>query len=80
MSRPDNASTYLWLQVSVYVPQFVQLVDSSKHLCGIQPGVLFFKYARVVEQRTEVSTGDVFLGLISHARDERSDGLRTIAR
>ena len=75
MSRPDNASTYLWLQVSVYVPQFVQLVDSSKHLCGIQSSVLFFKYARVVEQRTEVSSRDVFLGLISHAGYELSDGI-----
>jgi hypothetical protein len=61
MARPDNASTYLWLQVSMDVSQFVQLVDSSKHLRGIQSSVLFFKYARVVEQRTEVSSRDVFL-------------------
>ncbi len=65
------ASPHLWLEVPMDVSQLVQLVDTRKHLGRVEPRVFFLEYARVVEQRAEVATGDVFLRVARVSGDAR---------
>lgn len=50
------------------VPQFMQLVDADEHLGDVEPRVLLFQDARVVQEGAEVATGDVFHGEVDELR------------
>jgi hypothetical protein len=45
----------------VDVAELVQLVETGEHFGGVESRVLLLEDARVVEQGSEVSTGDIFL-------------------
>lgn len=53
--------THLWLEISVDVSQFVQLVDTHEHFSRVELGVFLLQDARVVQQRSEVTSRYVFL-------------------
>lgn len=46
------------------VTQLVEFVHTSKHLGDVIPRVLFLEHARVVQQRAEVTTWNVFHGKV----------------
>jgi hypothetical protein len=52
------------LEVTVNVTQLVEFVDTSKHLGGIEASVLLLEDTRVVEERTEVTSGYVLHGKV----------------
>jgi hypothetical protein len=43
------------------VAELMQLIDSDEHLGDVESGMLLLEDSRVVEERTEVSSRDVFL-------------------
>ena len=51
----------LGLQVAVDVAEFVQRVHRSEHLGDVEPGVPEMQNAGVVEQRSEIASGDILL-------------------
>jgi hypothetical protein len=53
-------SVYLWLEVSVDVPEFVQLVNSSEHFADIESGMCFLQDAGIVQERPEIPSWDIF--------------------
>jgi hypothetical protein len=53
--------TDLWFQISVDVPELVKLAYAHEHFGGIEPSVFLLEHSRIVQQRPEVSTRDVFL-------------------
>jgi hypothetical protein len=55
--------TDLWLKISVNVPKLVKLVDTHEHFRSIKLGVFLLENTRVIEQRTEISSWDVFLDI-----------------
>lgn len=58
-------STCLWFQITVDVPKFVEFVHTDEHLSSIEAGMFFLEHTRVVKQRSEVTTWDVFLSWFS---------------
>lgn len=43
------------------VSQLMQLIDTHKHLGRIEFGMFFLEHARVIQQRSEVASWDIFL-------------------
>lgn len=53
---------HLGLEITVDIAKLVQLVDSNEHLRRVKSRKVFEQYAGLVQERTEVTAGDVFLG------------------
>lgn len=53
--------THLRFQVPMNIPQLVQLIHTHEHLRRVESSVFFLEDAGVVEEGSEVSSGDVFL-------------------
>ena len=51
----------LGLQVAVDVAEFVQSIDRSEHLGDVEPGMSEMQDASVIEQRSEIASGDILL-------------------
>lgn len=49
----------LRLEIAVDVAELVQRIDRAEHLADVEPSVLLFQHARVIEQRAEVTAWDV---------------------
>lgn len=54
----------LRLEVTVNVAKLVKLVDTGKHLCGIEAGVFLLENAGVVQEGSEVSTRNILHGKV----------------
>jgi hypothetical protein len=50
---------HLWFEVTMDISQFVEFVDPSKHLANVESGMSFFEDARVVQERSKISTRDI---------------------
>jgi hypothetical protein len=61
----EKDSAHLWLQVSVDIPELVQLIHAHKHLCRVKAGMFLLEHARVIEQCPEISTWDILLSPVS---------------
>lgn len=65
MSCWNNA--HLWLEISVDVSKLVEFVDTHEHLGSVKSSMLFFKHTGIVEQRSEISSWNVFLQISAQA-------------
>ena len=66
--RRDVHLSYLGLQISMDVPELVQLTDTDEHLTHVKPRDLLLEYACIVEKRPKVSPGHVLHGKIDMLR------------
>lgn len=57
--RVSRGRANLRFQVTVDVPQLMQLVDSGEHFRHVEACMLFLEHSRVVQKCTEVSSGNV---------------------
>jgi hypothetical protein len=39
---------YLWLEIPMYVPKFVQLGDGCEHFADIKACMFLFEYTRII--------------------------------
>lgn len=46
------------------VAKLVQGIDATKHFCNVEAGVTVMEYTGIIEQRSKISAGHVFLGEI----------------
>ena len=51
----------LRFEITMYVAELVEGINGTEHFRNVESGVLFLQYARIVEQGTEVTTGNVLL-------------------
>lgn len=47
------------------VAELVEFIHRSEHLADVEPGVLFLENTRVVQQRSKITTGNVFHGQVN---------------
>lgn len=60
--------TYLRFEIAMKIAELVEFIHRSEHLADVEPGMLFLENSRVVEQRSEVTTGNIFHGQINVLR------------
>jgi hypothetical protein len=60
--------TDLRLEITVDIAQFVEFVHGGEHLADVEAGVFLLKHSRVIQECTEVATGNIFHGKIDELR------------
>jgi len=63
-----TASTNLRFQITMDIAQLMQFIHTSEHLCDVETCVFLLKNARIIQQRPEIASWNIFHGKIDEFR------------